>query len=100
MARAAAEAASGWRRIAFVHRAGVALAVLWTVQAPVHAQKRPEAIALTASGGVSLGAYQAGYLYFATETVRRTPTAPPLRLVTGASAGSINAFLTAVSSCR
>jgi len=64
------------------------------------APTRPDALALTVSGGVSLGAYQAGYLYFAIETMRRFPGPPPLRLVTGASAGSINALIALLSSCR
>src|SRR5215471_5415870 len=61
--------------------------------------ERPEALALTVSGGVSLGTYQAGYLYFAIEASRRLAAAPPLRLITGASAGSINALMALLASC-
>jgi hypothetical protein len=82
-----------------MRRVCLALAVLSALEAAAHAEP-PEAFSLTASGGVSLGAYQAGYLYFGTETVRRAKAAAPLRLITGASAGSINAFIAALSSCR
>ena len=76
------------------------------------AMRRPTAV--TVAGGVSLGAYQAGFLYYYTrflqeyaaryEEVRkgnaRAPALePPLQVVTGASAGSINAFLAALTAC-
>src|SRR5262245_1039878 len=57
-------------------------------------------MSLTISGGVSLGAYQAGYLYYATHAVQHDAGAPPLRLLTGASAGSLNALITALTLCR
>ncbi len=57
-------------------------------------------LALTISGGVSLGSYEAGYLYLSTQTVRHTEGRYRLRLLTGASAGSVNALIAAINSCR
>src|SRR5262245_15433787 len=87
-------------------RAGAALVlVVSLLPATAHGQARPEpqrpdALSLTVSGGVSLGAYQAGYLYFAIETTRRHVERPPLRLVTGASAGSINTLTAVLAACQ
>ncbi len=55
---------------------------------------KPLSIALTVSGGVSLGAYQAGYLFYLTEVAKRNKGLINPRLVTGASAGMINSLLT------
>lgn len=78
--------------------------------------------ALTVAGGVSLGAYQAGFLYYYTRFLQEyahvyeearnevygearkepdpaLPPLAPLKVVTGASAGSINALLAAVTAC-
>jgi predicted acylesterase/phospholipase RssA len=71
---------------------------------------------LVVSGGVSLGSYQAGFLHYYTQYllahgryVRQVFTddggtsldlVGGFKLVTGASAGSINAFLAAVAGCR
>ena len=57
-------------------------------------------LAVTISGGVSLGSYEAGYLYLSTQTVRHTRGRYTLRLLTGASAGGVNALVTAINSCR
>ena len=51
------------------------------------------------SGGVSLGSYGAGFAYYLT-SLRKQRGIGNLRVVTGASAGSINAFLTAISLCK
>ena len=51
-------------------------------------------LALTVSGGVSLGAYQAGYLYYLAEVAKENPDLLEFNLITGASAGLINAVLT------
>ena len=59
--------------------------------------KQPISIALTVSGGVSLGAYQAGYLFYLSETAKLNPSLFKIRLATGASAGMINALLTMMS---
>jgi predicted acylesterase/phospholipase RssA len=67
--------------------------------------------ALVVSGGVSLGSYQAGFLYYTTLILRRFddglrangwdgPDVGRFRVVTGASAGSINGFLSSLSGCR
>jgi len=72
---------------------GVALAT-------VPSAHEPTPIAIVVSGGVSLGAYQAGFLYYLTEATRRSSDRVDLSVLTGTSAGSINAFLTAVASCR
>src|SRR6478752_2184011 len=65
--------------------------------APAHADESPAAKAagpvafsLTISGGVSLGAHEAGFLYYLTEVVKRNPQVFHLVTVTGASAGSMN----------
>ena len=57
--------------------------------------------AMTISGGLSLGSYEAGLNWAVVELMRNhTPQqAPRLLGVTGASAGSINALLTAIRWC-
>ena len=50
-------------------------------------------LSFTVRGGVSLGAIEAGYLYYITETLKENPGIFDPRMVTGASAGSINALL-------
>lgn len=59
--------------------------------------KNSQSIGVTVSGGVSLGVYQAGFLYVFTEVMKADNT--KLRLFTGASAGSANALIAAVNSC-
>ncbi len=56
-------------------------------------------LSITVSGGVSLGAYEAGYLYYFSETLKRNRDKYQLHVVTGASAGSLNALLTALAVC-
>jgi len=60
---------------------------------------RAAALALTVSGGVSLGSYQAGYLYYLTQTLERDPKREKLVMAAGASAGSVNALLALMASC-
>lgn len=60
------------------------------------AQSTP--FAITVSGGVSLGSYQAGYLFFATEWLKAAQKFE-VNLITGASAGSINALFTGLALC-
>ncbi|MCB9729055.1 MAG: patatin-like phospholipase family protein [Deltaproteobacteria bacterium] len=55
--------------------------------------------ALTISGGVSLGVYQAGFLYLNSQWLSHNGERVRLRLATGASAGSINAVIAAMSAC-
>lgn len=57
------------------------------------------ALSLTVGGGASLGAYEAGYLYYLVETLRRNDDVAQLRLATGTSAGSLNATLALIASC-
>jgi len=59
----------------------------------------PTPIALTVSGGVSLGAYQAGYLYYSLAAQQANPEVGRLVVATGASAGSVNALLSLRASC-
>jgi predicted acylesterase/phospholipase RssA len=54
-------------------------------------------LALSISGGTSLGAYEAGYCYYFTEWVKKNDALFDLRVVTGTSAGSINALMTFLS---
>lgn len=54
-------------------------------------------VAMVISGGASLGVYEAGYTYALGEVLKRQGT--PLRVATGASAGSGNALLTVLNSC-
>jgi hypothetical protein len=67
----------------------------------------PLARVLTISGGISLGAYEAGYnwafiryLKKSYDSSTKAYKAGSLAAVTGASAGNINAFLSAISWCQ
>ncbi len=60
---------------------------------------RPIPVSLVVSGGVSLGAYEAGFLYQLVEILKASPGAFDLKVATGASAGSINGLLALLSSC-
>ena len=53
---------------------------------------------LVVAGGVSLGSYQAGFLYYYSEYLKAEQI--KLAAVTGASAGAINATIAAIESCR
>ena len=81
----------------------LALALIASILAPARAQPAEEAspapLALVVSGGVSLGTYEAGYLYYLVEAARRNPQAVEIKVITGTSAGSINAMLAALSYC-
>jgi predicted acylesterase/phospholipase RssA len=68
-------------------------------------------VSVSVSGAVSLGSYQGGYLYYYLRVLAearklgvhvgaRVGQGGPLSLVTGASSGSINAFIAAVASCQ
>jgi hypothetical protein len=59
----------------------------------------PSAQALVVSGGVSLGAYQAGFLYYLDAAGRAQHPEWDIPLVVGASAGSANGFLAALAAC-
>ncbi len=53
----------------------------------------PPPLSITVRGGVSLGAYEAGYLYYLTEVLKLNSRLADVKVVTGASAGTINALL-------
>lgn len=55
---------------------------------------------MTISGGVSLGAFEAGQLFFLTEALRSSQDAARLLIATGASAGSANSWIAATEACR
>ncbi len=65
-------------------------------------------LSLVSRGGVSLGNWQAGFLYWVTEWAKtrrsRGPGSsesdPAFRTVTGASAGAVNGFAAAVEGCK
>jgi predicted acylesterase/phospholipase RssA len=60
----------------------------------------PRPLSFTVSGGVSLGAYEAGALHFLTEAIKRSEGQVELRIATGASAGGANALISLMDSCR
>ena len=68
--------------------------------APAASRAEGPALSLTVSGGVSLGAYQAGFLYYVLAAAQRNPgRTPPLKIATGASAGSVNSLLSLRYAC-
>ncbi len=56
-------------------------------------------LALVISGAVSLGAYEAGVLYYLTEALKTDGAPFDLELAAGASAGSANALIALLSEC-
>lgn len=56
-------------------------------------------LAITVTGAVSLGSYEAGALYYLLEALRLNPGLRELRLVTGTSAGSANGILAILQHC-
>lgn len=70
-----------------------------------HDTRKPIDFSMTISGGVSLGAYQAGYNWAAIKMLSQMKELshylnPTLRSISGASAGSINALLASVYWCQ
>ena len=73
-------------------------------------QQVPQRYVMTISGGISLGAYEAGFNWALLRYLKKhraasvqpgsRPGAAELVAATGASAGNINAFLTAVGWCQ
>jgi hypothetical protein len=65
-------------------------------------------LSLISRGGVSLGNWQAGFLYWVTEWsktqrgdgVGSSESAPAFETVTGASAGAVNGFAAAIEGCK
>jgi len=74
------------------------VAALVLVAGVARPAQRPPA-SITISGGVSLGSYEAGLVYYVVEAMRFNPAAATPRIVTGASAGSVNGFMTILQSC-
>jgi predicted acylesterase/phospholipase RssA len=72
-------------------------ALALVVAAPPAALNR---LALTISGGVSLGNYEAGLTWTIAQYLRRTSRDLELAAVTGSSAGSVNALLAAAQWCE
>ena len=81
------------------------LVVLFLFTLGLHAERIKVDSSMVISGGVSLGAYEAGYnwaLIKMITTVKETSAEvdPELRSIAGASAGSINALLSAMYWCQ
>jgi predicted acylesterase/phospholipase RssA len=65
-------------------------------------------LSLVSRGGVSLGNWQAGFLYWVTEWAKTrrghgagsSESDPAFRTVTGASAGAVNGFVAAIEGCK
>jgi hypothetical protein len=87
-----------WRDRAVVTSRKIAAAAAMVLAAGVARAAKPPA-SITISGGVSLGSYEAGLLYYVVEAMRLNPSAATPRIVTGASAGSVNGFMTILQSC-
>src|SRR5258708_36786378 len=68
-----------------------ALALVAAAAPPAAANR----LALTISGGVSLGNYEAGLTWAIAQYIRRSSLDLELSAVTGSSAGSVNALLAA-----
>ena len=71
----------------------------------LHAEREKANLSMVISGGVSLGAYEAGYNWAMIKMLNKVRKngkliEPHLRSVAGASAGSINALLTAMYWCQ
>ena len=62
---------------------------------------KKENIGVTISGGVSLGAYEGGFSYYLTESLKQNKLEYKYRpkYYTGASAGGINSVLTLIETC-
>ncbi|MDQ7046421.1 MAG: patatin-like phospholipase family protein, partial [Sulfurovum sp.] len=62
----------------------------------LHAERQKLNFSMVISGGVSLGAYEAGYNWAMIKMLKKAKSVEPeLHSVAGASAGSINALLSA-----
>ena len=71
----------------------------------LHAEREKLEFSMVIAGGVSLGAYEAGYNWALINILKKEHETnrhidPELRSITGASAGSINAVLTAMYWCQ
>jgi hypothetical protein len=77
----------------------VALAIWFSVQETGAQELQKKPIAVITRGGVSLGSYQGGYHYYCVEWLKKQRDSGKIdvKVVTGASAGAINALLTVFS---
>ncbi len=66
---------------------------------PAPPPSRPIPVSFVVSGGVSLGAYEAGFLHYLVESMKMMPELFDMKIATGASAGSINGLLALLASC-
>jgi hypothetical protein len=81
-------------------RRNLAAALAALLLAPLaRVQAAPLPASMTIAGGVSLGAYEAGLVYYTLEGLRANPGLTELKLATGASAGSVNGFMAVLQSC-
>jgi len=82
------------------------LSLLFTLlNISLHAEREKINLSLVISGGVSLGAYEAGYNWAMVKMLSKMKThgkldEPELHSIAGASAGSINALLSAMYWCQ
>lgn len=86
-----------WTVVALGSLVSAADPVLSAPSEPLAADPVP--LALTISGGATLGIHEAGYLFVLTEALARTADGPELVLATGASAGSGNTLLAVLGAC-
>ena len=76
------------------------IGVSYLIGHPIFAKKIKDVkgLSYTVSGGVSLGAYQSGLLYFG-NTIVNSVEGYSIKIVTGASAGGINSLLSVIDYC-
>jgi len=77
----------------------LAAALLAAAPPLARAAAPPTPFSLTVSGGVSLGAYEAGLLHYTLAWLEANGRRSELRLATGSSAGSVNAVLSVLAHC-
>ena len=75
------------------------------VSITLHAEREKLEVSMVIAGGISLGAYEAGYNWALINILKREHATnehidPELRSISGASAGSINALLSAMYWCQ
>lgn len=84
---------------------GISLLLMVTATASAHSgptcsATSPTPVALTLSGGVSLGTHQAGFLYYVSSVFQKNPEVFEPRVMTGSSAGGLNTFLSLLTMCQ
>ncbi len=80
------------------------LIILMFLYSNIHAKDKSENFSLVISGGISLGAYEAGYnwalLKYMTHLKHNSKTSIDMKSIAGASAGAINALMSSMAWCR